>query len=172
MEWAAGEVIRGARQRSGMSQAELARRARVSQPVISAYETGSREPGMAMLAKLVEASGHRLQVEVIPLPEVSRGLPDTAMGRRLRRRRQAVIEVAQRRGATNVRVFGSVARGEDADASDVDLLVDLNAGVGLFALAGLERELHELLGVEIDVIPAGSLKPALRSKALAEAIPL
>ena len=71
-----------------------------------------------------------------------------------------------------MRVFGSVARGEDTDASDVDLLVDLDDEVGVVALAGLRRELAELLGVEVDVVPAVTLKPGLRAEVLAEAIEL
>jgi predicted nucleotidyltransferase len=71
-----------------------------------------------------------------------------------------------------VRVFGSVARGEDIATSDVDLLVDLDEGVGLVALAGLRRELTELLGADVDVVPADTLKARIRDKVLAEAIPL
>ncbi len=71
-----------------------------------------------------------------------------------------------------MRVFGSVARGEDTDSSDVDLLVDLEGGVGLVALAGLRRELTELLGVDVDVVPAGTLKAGVRAEALAEAMEL
>jgi hypothetical protein len=168
----AASVLRDARQRAGLSQSELARRARVTQPVISAYESGRREPSMTMLTKLVEASGHRLLVDVVPLSGLRRGLPDTPMGRRLRRRRRAVMDACLRRGATNVRVFGSVARGEDTESSDVDLLVDLDEGVGLVALAGLRRELRELLDAEVDVVPAVALKPVLQQQVLAEAIPL
>ncbi len=73
---------------------------------------------------------------------------------------------------TNARVFGSVARGEDTDASDVDILVDVGEGVGLFALSGLERELRELLGRSVDVVPASDLKPAIAGVVLAESIPL
>jgi hypothetical protein len=100
------------------------------------------------------------------------GLPDTRLGRRLRRHRRAVIEIADRRGARNMRVFGSVARGEDTDTSDVDLLVDLAEGVGVVSLAGLRRELAELLGVDVDVVPAVVLKPGIRDDVLAEAIAL
>jgi uncharacterized protein len=167
----AGSVIRDARQRAGLSQSELARRAGVAQSVISAYESGRREPGITMLTKLVEASGHSLVIEISPSQDLRRGLPDTPMGRRLRRRRRAVLEACTRRGATNVRVFGSVARGEDTEASDVDLLVDLDEGVGLVALAGLQRELGDLLGVGVDVVPAVGLKRGLRP-VLDEAIPL
>lgn len=172
MDVGAGEVIREARQLSGMSQAELARRARVSQPVISAYERGRREPGVSTLARLVEATGHRLRVEVVPQPGAPRGLPDTPMGRRLRRHRRAITEAAQLRGATNVRVFGSVARGDDTDTSDVDLLVDLSPTVGLVALAGLRRELSELLGRDVDVAPADGIKAGLEPGVLSEAIAL
>lgn len=168
----AGDTIREARRLSQMSQSELARRAGVSQPVISAYERGRREPGLATLGKLVEATGNRLRVEVVPQADAGRGLPDTPMGRRLRRNRRAVAATAERRGASNVRVFGSVARGEDTEASDVDLLVDLSPDVGLVGLAGLERELAEMLGRPVDVVPASSLKSGIEPRVLAEAIPL
>jgi len=164
-----GTLIRDARQRAGLSQTELARRAAVAQSVISAYESDRREPGLAMLTKLVEAAGHELVVDVRPSTKFLRGLPDTPLGRRLRRRRRAVIEAAARRGASNVRVFGSVARGVETEQSDVDLLVDLDADVGL---AGLAREIGDVLGADVDVVPADSLKPAMRDQVLAEAIPL
>jgi uncharacterized protein len=172
MSSAPGTVVRDARQRAGLSQSELARRAGVTQSVISAYENGKREPGMGMLAKLVEATGHRLRVEAEEVPGAVRGLPATVLGRRLRRCRRAVIDAAARRGARNVRVFGSAARGTDTESSDVDLLVDLDPDVGLVSLVALERELAGILGRPVDVIPAAGLKPTLVSEILAEAIPL
>ncbi len=65
-----------------------------------------------------------------------------------------------------------MARGEDRDGSDIDLLVDVDDGVGLVAIAGLARELADLLGVPVDVVPADSLKRAVRADVLAEALPL
>ena len=165
-------VIREARRRSGMSQAELARRAGMSQPVISAYESGRREPGLSMLAKLVGAAGYEMSVDLVAKGDVPRGLPDTPVGRMLRRRRRAIVQAAERRGATNVRVFGSVARGTDTESSDVDVMVDLASDVGVVGLIGLEREISEILGRGVDVVPAASLKPGVASQALAEAIPL
>jgi uncharacterized protein len=144
----------------------------VAQSVISAYESDRREPGLAMLTKLIEATGHELVIDVRPSSTLCRGLPDTPLGRRLRRRRRAVIDTAARRGASNVRVFGSVARGDESEQSDVDLLVDLGTDVGLVALAGLAREIGEIVGVDVDVVPADSLKPAMREQVLGEAIPL
>jgi len=167
-----GTLIRDARRRAGLSQTELARRAAVAQSVISSYEADRREPGLGMLIKLIEASGHELVLDVRPSATLRRGIPDTRLGRRLRRRRRAVIDAAGRRGARNVRVFGSVARGDDSDDSDIDLLVDLDSGVGLIGLAGLGRELSELLGADVDVVPGGTLKRGIRDRVLAEAIPL
>ena len=69
-------------------------------------------------------------------------------------------------------MFGSVARGTDTESSDVDLLVDLSPAVGILGLIGLEREIAEILGREVDVVPAAGLKPGIASQALAEAIPL
>ena len=90
----------------------------------------------------------------------------------LRRRRRAIIQAAERRGATNVRVFGSSARGTNTESSDVDLLVDLSPSVGIDGLIGLEREVAEILGREVDVVPAANLKAGVAAEALAEAIPL
>lgn len=131
--------------------------------MISAYEGGHREPGLATLAGLVEATGHRLVLQLQPIPGVPGGLPNTAMGSRLRRRRRQIMAIADRFGARNVRVFGSVARGDDGPDSDIDFLVDLDAGVGLVKFAGLERELSTLLGRPVDVVPADGLKPRVRA---------
>jgi predicted nucleotidyltransferase len=158
--------------RARLSQADVARRCGVAQSVISAYESGRREPGVRTLARLIEATGHELVLELMPTPGRTLGLPDTRLGRRLRQRRVAIIDTAAKRRARNVRVFGSVARGEDTASSDVDLLVDLDEGVSLVVLAGLKRELSELLGINVDVVPAATLKARVRDEVLAEAIAL
>jgi predicted nucleotidyltransferase/DNA-binding XRE family transcriptional regulator len=168
----AGDVLREARKRARLSQTDVARRSGIAQSVISAYESGRREPGVQTLARLVQATGHQLEFEIVPAPGRQLGLPDTPLGGRLRRRRRAIIETAAKRGAHNVRVFGSVARGEDAAASDIDFLVDLDRRVGVVGLAALKRELVELLGVDVDVVPSETLKARMRAEVLAEAIPL
>ena len=71
-----------------------------------------------------------------------------------------------------MRVFGSVARGEDTESSDVDILVDLADGVGVVGLVGLERELSEILKRPVDVVPAAGLKPAVAERVANEAIAL
>jgi predicted nucleotidyltransferase/DNA-binding XRE family transcriptional regulator len=168
----AGTLLRAARRRASLSQTDLARRAHVAQSVVSAYESGRREPAFSTLVRLVAATGHRLVVELEPDGQSRPGLPDTPLGRRLRRRRTAVLDTARRHGASNVRVFGSVARGEDGPESDVDLVVDLASGTGLVGLATLERELASVLGTAVDLVPSDSLRPVVRDAIEAEAIPL
>ena len=169
---AAGNLLRQARVSARLSQTEVARRASVAQSVISAYESGRREPSVSMLARLIRATGHRLVLELERSSEYLPGLPDTPLGRRLRQRRHSILACAARHGASNVRVFGSTARGEDQAGSDVDLVVDLEKGTGLFALEALRRELSEMLGVSVDVAPSDSLRPRIRQEVEREAIQL
>lgn len=168
----AAQILREARRLGRLSQSELASRAGISQSVVSAYERGHREPSLATLTRLVEATGCRLGVDVLPPAAAVRGLPASPLGQKLRRHRRAILALADRSGADNVRVFGSVARGEDTGGSDIDLLIDPRAGVGLFDLIEFETALEELLGVEVDVVPAAGLKPWVRDTVLVEAIAL
>ena len=86
--------------------------------------------------------------------------------------RDSILRLAQRHGARNVRVFGSVARGDSTSASDVDFLVEMEDGRSLLDLVGLWQDLQDLLGTEVDVISEGGISPYLRAKILAEAVPL
>jgi len=95
----------------------------------------------------------------------------------LRARRQEILRVASAYGASNIRVFGSVARGEADEASDVDLLVDIHTearGFAYFGVLGdLRRALADLLGRDVDVIDSAVLAPGrVRAEVLAEAVPL
>jgi predicted nucleotidyltransferase len=83
--------------------------------------------------------------------------------------REEILRIAARFGARNVRVFGSVARGQDRLESDVDLLVDMDNDRSLLDLVGLEQELEALLRRRVDVVTDESLHPALRSRITAEA---
>jgi predicted nucleotidyltransferase/DNA-binding XRE family transcriptional regulator len=172
MTESAGTVLRRARTDARLSQTEVARRAGTVQSVVSAYESGQREPSLPMLRKLVAATGHELRLDLHATASDVGSMPNTRLGRLLRRRRKAVLDTATEFGASNVRVFGSVARGQDTARSDIDLLVDLNPGTGLVALNRLRRTLSDLLGVPVDVIPAVTLKPRIREEVLNKAIPL
>ncbi len=108
-------------------------------------------------------------------PEVSRLLrfvPHSDHGRRLAAYRRDVLDLASQHGVTNVRVFGSTARGTGQPASDIDLLVDVAPGVGMFGLARLEITLSKLLGLPVDVVPATSLRDRIAEDVMNEAIPL
>ncbi|MEA3278135.1 MAG: nucleotidyltransferase family protein [Pseudomonadota bacterium] len=85
---------------------------------------------------------------------------------------QEILELARRHGMTNVRVFGSMARGEADEASDLDLLVDYAAGSNLFDQIGFKQELEERLRRTVDVATPKSLHWFIRDKVLAEAEPL
>jgi hypothetical protein len=90
----------------------------------------------------------------------------------LQSKREEIIGLAARHGALNVRVFGSVARGEGRPDSDVDFLVDLESGRSLFDLGGLLTELQALLGCKVDVITERALRPRVRERVKREAVPL
>lgn len=86
--------------------------------------------------------------------------------------REDISRIASVHGARNVRVFGSIGRGEASASSDLDLLVDMAEGRNLFDLVALSDELEETLGVEVDVMTEGSLSPYLRERILSEAVAL
>ncbi len=87
-------------------------------------------------------------------------------------KRNAVREAATRFHTTNPRVFGSVVHGNDAEGSDIDLLVDPLPGTTLFDLGGLQIELEALLGVPVDLLTPGDLPFKFRALVLAEARPV
>jgi len=84
--------------------------------------------------------------------------------------REAIRAAAEASGARDVRVFGSVARGEEGDASDVDFLVRLDPGRTLLDLARLEVRLERLLGRRVDVMTEGELREPVRAAALRDAV--
>lgn len=84
----------------------------------------------------------------------------------------AIEEICARHGAHRPRVFGSAARGEDTATSDVDVMVDLDHDADLLSLVRLERELGDLLGVDVDVVPRSAMSEDLRRAADADAVPV
>jgi len=141
-------IIRGAREAAGLSQADLALAVGTSQPAISRYEQGRTKPSRQALGRILNAC------------KAGRRRP----GELLLDNRDKVLEVLRKYGATQVLVFGSVARGEDDEGSDIDLIVDRfdeDAYEGLDPKA--KYELEDLLGTKVDVGEARYLrKPVLR----------
>ena len=145
--------LRAQRQAAGMSQAQLARAANVPQPNISAYENGRRTPSPEVL--------ERLRAALVGTPSD-----------RLERHRDQIRRLVAAHHATAPRVFGSVARGEDTTASDLDLLVDFTPEASLLDEVGLRLALADLLRVDVDVVAADTLRGAMRERVLSEAVPL
>ena len=166
MSQSAASMLRGARSRAGLTQLDLAARAHVAQSVVSAYESSRREPSFETLRRLIVATGFEMDIALVPvaLNSIRR---QTVESNRLQLRRSL-----RKLGARNVRLFGSVARGDDGPNSDIDLLVDIAPDVGLFALGRMRSEAERILGVSVDIVPANSLKPDVADRVLAEAIAL
>ena len=91
---------------------------------------------------------------------------------RLRIKRDEILRMATKYGAYNVRVFGSVARGEADSESDVDFLVEVESGRSLLDLGGLLMELQELLECQVDIVTEKGLRQRIRERVLNEAVPL
>ncbi|MBI4534597.1 MAG: nucleotidyltransferase family protein [Candidatus Melainabacteria bacterium] len=88
----------------------------------------------------------------------------------LKEKRESILELAAQYGASNVRVFGSVARGDYSEASDLDFLVDLEPNRSLFDLGGLLMDLQDLLGCKVDIGTTKMLKASIREQVLKEAV--
>jgi hypothetical protein len=90
----------------------------------------------------------------------------------LKSKREQILRTAKEHGAYNVRVFGSVARGEADEQSDIDILVDFQPGRSLLDHAALMLALQELTGLQVDVVSARGLRERIRERVLREAVPL
>lgn len=90
----------------------------------------------------------------------------------LKQHRAEVLRIAAKYGATDLRVFGSVARGEADESSDIDLLVRMAPGRSLFDVGGLIMDLQDLLGRRIDVVTERGLRSRMRDRVLREAVPI
>ncbi len=108
-------------------------------------------------------------------PEVSRllrfhGTSPRALA--LRRHRDEVLRLVRQASGRHVRVFGSVATGEDCEGSDIDLLFTMGRPLSLMALVHLEQQISAAVGLPVDLVPESDLRPDLREHVLGEALPL
>ena len=97
---------------------------------------------------------------------------ETSLSQRLLDAREEVLAVAHRHGARNLRIYGSVARGQDRPGSDLDLLVDLERGCSLLEVIALRQELEALLNCQVDLAEAAQLHPLIRDQVIAQATAL
>jgi predicted nucleotidyltransferase len=136
---AASEQIRQSRSRAGLTQHQLAELTGVRQPNIAAYENGQRVPSQGMLERLLSAARPRPS-QVLEL------------------HREQVRQLARRHRADSIRVFGSVARGNDGPDSDLDFLVTFDEHASLLDQAELNADLEDLLGIPVHVVSDRSLR--------------
>ena len=136
-----------------MSQSQLARAANVSQPNLSAYENARRAPSPAVLERIQRALARR-------------------PSERVQQHRDEIRRLVIEHHADAPRVFGSVARGEDHSASDLDLLVDFTDDASLLDEVGLRLALVDLLHMNVDVVASDSLRGETRERILHEAVAL
>lgn len=170
MDTDAGALLAKVRQEAGLTQAELARRARTSQAMVARYETGAASPTVRTLGRLLRAMGRTLTLSGVA--EGTEGLSSRGADL-LREHRAEIFAAAEAAGVGNVRVFGSVARGDDTAESDIDLLVDFPAAErGLFPLLKLASQIEKLVGRPVDVAAAQVMAEPVLERALAEAVPL
>lgn len=137
---------------AGLTQRELATASGVKQPLIAAIESGTRQP-------------------TVPAREALDGALRVRPSQLLHTARDQVLAVVHAMGGADVRVFGSVAHGNDQPDSDIDLLITFPPGSDIVTLLTLEEDLASLLTVPVDVVSAGSSGPVL-VRARAEAVPL
>lgn len=168
-----GGALHRLRMRTGRSLREIAAQGAVTAARLSRIENGHVDPRistvMAILASL-EASLGDLAVAAGQLPGET-GRDDRPIETVLRHRSEICAVVASH-GASNPRVFGSVARGVAGPGSDIDLLIDLEPGRTLFDLAALRAELESLLATSVDVVPSAGLTDDARSEIMAESLAL
>ena len=88
----------------------------------------------------------------------------------IREKREEILRLAQRRGVSKLRIFGSAGREEAGPHSDFDFLVELEPGRTLIDLGGLQMDLQELLGRKVDLVEQAALHPMIRDRILAEAV--
>lgn len=158
-------LVREARTRAGLSARELAEVAGVSASTVVRVERGQMNPTVSMLERLLNAAGTDLVIMSRPRAAVA---PTVGA---IRRYAPTIRKIASRHGGSNVRIVGSVARGKARHSSDVDLLMDVASGTGLFEIARMEDELADSLPWRVDVITSGAIRGRL-SHLQAEAVPL
>lgn len=147
-----------------MSARELAAVSGVSPSTVTRIERGELNPTLTMLERLLDASGNDLDVVVSPRQQ-------RPTLRRLRSRRRAITDAVRSFGGSNVRVFGSVARGESRADSDVDLLIDVAPGTGLLTIERMTQAIEAVIPWRVDVLTSGAAHGRM-AHVVDEAIPL
>ncbi len=158
--------LREARVTARLTQGEVGRRAGLPQSAVSRYEGGSKIPSLPVLERLFEATGLDLTLTLTPSRSRATATATATaspfggpVGRIVHPRRAELRSFFAREGFGHPQVFGSVSRGDDRVGSDLDVVVDLPDGLGLFGLAAAARRASDIAGVVVDVVPRDGLTP-------------
>ncbi len=161
----AADLLREARSRARLSQAEVARRSGTSQAAVARYEAGQVSPAASTLERMLEACGYRLGLRPAD-PEPF--LVDLIMGFR-----PEIMERAEVHGVTNLRIVGAATRGEvDTGSHPVELLADFDADRGIGSLSDLAEDLTVIIGRQVAVAWQGPRPPVEGGTTHADGIPL
>ncbi len=147
-----------------MSARDLAAASGVSPSTVSRVERGKINPTVAMLERLLKASG--VDLEVRATPHAGRPTLDA-----VRAHSRDIDEIISSYGASNARVFGSVARGDAGEESDVDLLIDVSSGTGLITVERITEAIQAVIPWRVDVVTSGAARGTM-AHILDEAIAL
>lgn len=159
----AGELLRQARRRRGLTQRALATAAGVSQTAVARIEAGKSQPTLPTLTKLLAGAGYEPSVELVNT---------LRPGELLRLHTSAIRDLLRRYRVTSVQVFGSVARGTDTPRSDLDLLVTFDADVNGLDRVDFAEDLEQLLGVTVDMVNPATASPKFMDSIRDETRPL
>jgi hypothetical protein len=176
----AGELITEARRAAGLTQAELARRAGTSQPMVARYETGVSSPTVGTLRRVLRAAGQELVLAIRPVTPEELATSEETDGHQggpavtaIRAHQTAIRAAARRLGIRNVRIFAAFQSDRGRSPAQAELLVDFPVGKhGLLPLLQLAGHVEDLTGVATDVLTAELMTPDAGARASAVAVPL
>ena len=163
-------MLVNARKSSRLTQAQVAERAGTSQSAVVRYEKGLQTPSVDTLRRLLKANGQELILEVKKSKKVG---AKSELYKIVQNNRGEIREILHSLGARNIRIVGSVARGEDDEMSDLDLLVDIDKESGnTFKAVLCAKKISKIVGRDVDILPSWLCKKEVLKSALSDAIPL
>ena len=162
-------ILLNARKASKLTQIEVAQRAGTTQSAIARYEKGTLTPSVDTLQRLLKANGFDL---VLDVKKSTRILRRSDLYKKVQSHRGEIRNILHKVGAQNIRIFGSVARGDDDTTSDVDILVAKPDKQGVLEIYKQHKKISRLLGVRVDIAVEHLLISEVRKSALRDAIPL
>ena len=162
-------MLINARKSSLLTQQQVADRAGTSQTAVNRYERGVQTPSVDTLKRLLKANGFDLVLDV----KKTRAIGERSdLYRKVMENRGRIKYLLTKAGATNIRIFGSVARGEDNDLSDLDILVQRVEGRNVLDIYKCHHAIKRLLGVRVDIGIEHLLTTEVRKSAVRDSIPL